>query len=890
MDALFRVKLQIPVVRQKLAPRIRIDKELNEGLEGKLTLLIAPAGYGKTTAVVKWTEQLDIPIVWFSIDNLDNSFKRFWCYLIAALETILPGLEERFSRYLYTANSIAAASIVAPLINEIYQYKNNFVLVIDDYHLIEEASIHESMALFLKYLPDHAHLIIISRNQLPFNSVRLQTIGHIKELRLSDLQFTSEEIAGLCQVKGILATPQEVTDLETWTEGWVAGLYLLLDTADKEQVNLSRPLGGSGSDQRIAAYLSEEVVKQWGEAENSFMMKTSILQALSGSLCDALTGRKDGQEMLQRLADHNAFIIAFDHEGGWYRYHHLFAEFLQKKLDSRLDIEKNKLHQQAGIWYESKGHFAEAIGHYIAGQHYEKAADLIEAKGREMLRTGVVEILINWLSLLPQELVEGRDLLCLTYAWALIISNKEKEAKHWVNKVEMRLSHPSAPYPDQEWKRQLQVEVVAAQGFIGLIQQNLMSTTKSMLKFQEIMWQGSIFLMSGINFNMGGASVIGGMFGLKGHLHIVEKEYVPIYEKIKTFMKKPNAYIPIMMAEILFERNRMDEALAMLAQGSKEAEESNSIGCLVPLTIIYARVLKSRGDIKGAFAVVRDGKEKLRKMGGMHLIPILNAFETRISIETGEQEALERWMMSNCLEIFDNPGGSNIFEYFTLVRVLMVKKSFDDSLLLLNKLKLFAEKENNLLCALEVHILLAIVYYHQGQTQKAMEALKKALIMGEMNGYERIFIEEGVPMAALLGRFVRSGFKKETSEKTELSRDSQEKLYPNMQDHSADLLPVSPVYVRRLLKFTRDYCITVKVFGTEKTKTAGSANAKKTSLTKREREILHLLDSELTNAEIACTLDISVNTVKVNCSNIYRKLEVRNRDQAVRVARELKIE
>jgi LuxR family maltose regulon positive regulatory protein len=152
MDALFRVKLQIPVVRQKLAPRIRIDKELNEGLEGKLTLLIAPAGYGKTTAVVKWTEQLDIPIVWFSIDNLDNSFKRFWCYLIAALETILPGLEERFSRYLYTANSIAAASIVAPLINEIYQYKNNFVLVIDDYHLIEEASIHESMALFLKYL------------------------------------------------------------------------------------------------------------------------------------------------------------------------------------------------------------------------------------------------------------------------------------------------------------------------------------------------------------------------------------------------------------------------------------------------------------------------------------------------------------------------------------------------------------------------------------------------------------------------------------------------------------------------------------------------------------------------------------------------------------------
>lgn len=890
MDPLFRIKLQIPVVQQKLASRTRIDYDLNEGLKGRLILVTAPAGYGKTTAVVKWTEQLHIPIAWFSIDGLDNSLKRFWSYFIAALETIIPGLEERFSRYLYTAHNITAASIVTPLIDEMYQFKNSFVLVMDDYHLIEDTLIHESMALLLKYLPDNAHLIIISRTLLPFNSVRLQTIGQIKEIRLADLQFTTEEIAGLCQVKGIFATIKEVMDLETLTEGWAAGLYLLLDSAGKDKVSLSGQICGSGPErQRIASYLSEEVIKQWGEAEKSFMLKTSILQALSGPLCDALTGREDGKEMLKRLADHNAFIIALDYKGGWYRYHHLFAEFLQKRLESSLDTEKYKLHEQAGIWYEKEGHFAEAIGHYLQGCHYEKAADIIEKKGREMLKTGAAETLISWLGILPHELVAGRDLLCLTYAWALIIINKEEEAKYWVDQVELHFSNPAAKYRDEDWKRQLEVEVVAAKGFIGLKKQSLISTTQSMIKFQEIMRQGSIFLLSGINFNMGGASLIGGMFGLKGHLHIVEKEYLAVYEKTRNFIKMPNGYIPIMMGEILFERNRMDEAVAMLAKGSREAEESSAIGGLVPLTITYARVLKSKGDIKGAFAVVQDGEEKLKKMGAVHLLPILSAFKTRMSLETGDREAIENWMMRNCLDIFDNPALPNIFEYFTLARVLMARKAYENCLLLLNKIKLFAEKENNLLYTLEVHILLAIVYYLQGHTQKAMNVLQQALKIGEMNGYERVFIEEGVTMAALLNRFVRNGLKKVSVEKTAQITDSTDILLQDIEGNYADVSTVSPSYVRRLLKLTRDYCVTVKAFGAEKTKTIGGAR-EKMSLTKREKDILRLLDSELTNAEIAYTLDISVNTVKVNCFNIYRKLEVRNREQAVRIAKELMIQ
>lgn len=891
MDTLFQIKLQIPAVQQKLASRTRIDYRLNEGLGGRLTLVTAPAGFGKTTAVVKWTEQLSIPVAWFSIDSSDNSLKIFWSYFIAALETALPGLGDRFPRYLYSADNITAASIVTSLIEEMYQYKNSFVFVIDDYHLIEESSIHDSMALLLKYLPANAHIVIISRSQPPFNSIRLQTIGYVKEIGFSDLQFTTEEIASLCKVKGVYATSREVMDLEALTEGWAAGLCLLLDSAVKDKAGLSMQSRGFFHDRhRIASYLSEEVVEHWGEAEKNFMIKTSILNNLSGSLCDALTGRNDGKEMLERLAEHNAFIIVLDHENGWYRYHHLFSEFLQKRLERIPDEEKSKLHEYAGIWYESKGHYTEAIEHYLYGYHYEKAADIIEGRGREMLKTGRADLLINWFGILPRELVESRDLLCLTCAWALIITNREKEAKYWVNVVERRFCNPSAEYRDEEWKKQLEVEIVAARGFIGLKNQNLINTTQSVLKFQEIMQKGSIFLYYGINLNMGGASLIGGMFGLKGHLRIAEKEYIALYENVRTFMKIRNGYIPVLMGEILFERNRMDEAVAMLVRGSREAEESNTIGCLIPFTVTYARILKSKGDIASAFAAVRDAEGKIKKMGGFHLISILSAFKARMSLETGDLEAVESWMSRNCIDIFDNPGVNNIFEYLTLARVLKTRKEYDSCLLLLNRIKLFAENENNLLYTLEVHILLAIVYHLQGHAQKAADVLRQALNMGEAHGYERIFIEEGAPMAALLAKFVRSSYKKvsvETAAETEEPKDfSQHKKH----DGPTDVLPVSPAYARRLLKLTQDYCETVKAFEKERSKDEGSSANKKISLTKREKDILHLLDSELTNAEIAYTLNITVNTVKVNCSNIYRKLEVKNRERAVRVARELKLQ
>lgn len=867
-NPLIRNKLHIPVVQQKLLSRTRLDHELNNGLQGKLILITAPAGFGKTTAVINWIGQVNRPVAWFSIDSSDNSLKRFWNYIIAALHTIMPGLENRFFQFFQTPNTMTVQEVVTALVDEIYRYEKDFVFVMDDYHLIDEISIHDSIALLIKYLPQNAHLVVISRSYPPFSSVRLETVGHIKEIQITDLQFTRQEIVDFCKEKGVSLTTEDVKALESRTEGWAAGLYLILDSV-KQNSDLSKMFSGFKRDsQRIASYLTQEVMNSWAKEEKIFMLKTSVLTTMSGSLCDEVTGRTDGREMLEKISRQNAFIIPMDDKGSWYRYHHLYSEFLQNQLDKWDNNLKYALHEKAGIWFEKNGYIVEAVRHFLQSCSYEKAANAIELKGRELLKTGDTATLLDWFSNLPVTLIESRDLLCLTYAWALILADRIDEAQLWSNLVESRLKAPCAAAMAPEWKRQLEQEVLSVKGIIGLKQQNSDITLRSVIKLQEIMQQNtSIFVAFGLNFNAGEASLLGGMFGLKGRLSAIDQEYSGIYEKSRSMFNLRFGYVPVMMGELYYERNRIDEAVPLLLKGAEEAEERGVIGSLVPAMIALAKVMKVKGDIQGALAMVQEGEKKLRDLGGSHMFPLLAAFRARLNIETGASDAVEDWMRNNCLELYGSPSKSSIYEYITLARVLIARKDYDPCLLLLLKLLLIAQKEQNLPYILEILNLEAMVYHGLGQTQKAMETLRESLLLGEKEGYERIFIEEGIPMAALLGRFIRW----------------------NIKQKSGDNSPISIIYVRKLIKSTREYCKTSKTFLREKAKVQGIYPHLNEPLTKRETDVLRLLDSELTNVEIAYTLDISVNTVKVNCTNIYRKLGVRNRQQAIACAHEINI-
>lgn len=864
---LIKTKLNIPIIQQKLISRTHLDTELNDGLRYKLTLVTAPAGFGKTTAVVKWARRINIPAAWFSIDAYDNSLGVFWNYIITALDAVLPGIKNKFPQYFNTADSMAIHGIVTSLIDELIKLKNDFILVMDDYHLIEDISIHESLALLIRYLPENAHIVIISRSRLPFGSVRLQTTGFIKEITVSDLKFTGNEIADFCKEKGINISKDDIAVLESRTEGWAAGLYLILDSL-KYNDNLSKLLSCFNMDShRIASYLSEEVMEQWAEEEKEFMLKTSILSSLSGPLCDALTGRTDGRRFLERLSSHNAFIISMDSENVCYRYHHLYSEFLQNLLDRESPFLKTVLHERAGEWYQKNGYFREAIIHFLQSAKYDRAAAIIEQKGCEMLKSGDIKTLLGWFGCFPVSTIEDSDMLCLTYAWALGLSERINEATQWINTVESRCKSPAAEKADKIWTGQIETEVAAFRGVMGIRQENPQIILESITKFTDITFGESIFCSFGINFSTGEASLLAGMLGMKGHLNIIDKEYTGIYEKARNVITRYFGYIPVLMGELFFERNRIDEAVPLLVKGVHEAENTNTIGSFLPSIITLAKVMKSKGDIDSAFEIIEDGEKKLKYMGGIHMLPLFSAFKVRMCIEAGDYDTVEDWMGKNCLDIYDIPNKQKMYEHITLARALITRKDFNNSLLFLSRLLVFANKEQHLLYEIEILNLQAIIYLAIGKTQKAMETLNESLKLGEKEGYERIFIEEGIPMAALLGRFLRWNIKQE----------------------SAGNSLVSPIYIRKLIKYTRDYCITIKTCMTGKAMSQNNITHINRPLTKREKDVLHLLDSELTNAEIAYTLDITLNTVKVNCTNIYRKLDVKNREQAVRRARELNI-
>jgi LuxR family maltose regulon positive regulatory protein len=358
-----------------------------------------------------------------------------------------------------------------------------------------------------------------------------------------------------------------------------------------------------------------------------------------------------------------------------------------------------------------------------------------------------------------------------------------------------------------------------------------------------------------------------GLLGFKGRIRLLD-DYVPLYESVRKDVIKHNiGFIPALLGELLFERNQLDDAFTVLIKALDEAESASMPGSFIPTIISLARIMKARGDMAGAYDLIDNAERKLSNIGRIHFQPILSAFKTRISIECEDSETIDQWLQGHFIDLHDAPSIYRIYKQITLARVMVFKKDYDSAILILNRLLVFTRKEDNLYYLIEILNLLAITYNAAGQTQKAMTLLQESLLLGEKEGYERHYSEEGMAMAALLGRLLRKY---------------------NSHDFM-EAQSISPLYLCKLLAQTKAYCLTIKAFFIKqesvKVKPAGMIQP----LTKREKEILRFISSELTNLEIARILDISLNTVKVNCTAIYRKLQVKNRDQAAIRARELNI-
>jgi LuxR family maltose regulon positive regulatory protein len=439
-------KLYIPQTRPKIVFRPRLIERLNEGLHRKMTLIAAPAGFGKTTLISEWTISCEQNFAWLSLDEGDNDLIHFLSYLIAALQTIavrqpsMANVGEGVLNALRSPQSPPIELLLITLINEITAIPDHFILVLDDYHMVSANSVSNALTFILEHLPPQIHVVVASREDPALPLSRLRAKNQLTELRAADLRFTSAESARfLNQVMGLALSEEDITTLETRTEGWIAGLQLAALSMQGRSDIHDFIQSFTGSHRFILDYLVEEVLHRQPEQVYNFLLRTSILDRLSDSLCDAIIGQENCSGMLDILDRNNLFIVPLDDTRHWYRYHHLFADVLQSRLIEEQPDRVSGLHQKASTWYEQNSFSSDAIRHALVAGNLENAARLIELVWFAMDINMQSATWLGWVKALPEEMIRSRPVLSVGYAWALLDSGEMETCETWLKNAEEKL-------------------------------------------------------------------------------------------------------------------------------------------------------------------------------------------------------------------------------------------------------------------------------------------------------------------------------------------------------------------------------------------------------------------------------------------------------------------
>jgi len=897
-------KLRIPPTRAKMVLRPRLTERLNEGMKRKLTLVQAPAGFGKTTLLSEWGRQSKSPVAWVSLDKGDNDPVRFCAYFLAALQTIQAGIGGDVRSLLHSPQPAPIQNILTVLINEIVTVPDDFALVLDDYHVINAQPIHSAMAFLLDHLPPQMHLVIATRARPPLLLARLRAQRQLTELAAGDLRFLLDEAAHfLNQVMGLDLSPENVAALQEYTEGWIAGLQLVALSVREYEGTTGFIETFTGSDRYILNYLGEEVFRRQSKNIQAFLLQTSILERLSGSLCDAVTGQDDGQAMLEALERANLFIFPLDHRQRWYRYHQLFADFLRAHLKRTDPGLVPVLHSRASEWYEHNGLAAEAIDHALAAGNLERVADLVDWSGRTALVSGRLATLMNWLDALPESLVRSRPQLCLIHAWILLTRDYQFDAAEArLQDAECALSYAADRTTDLSTERSAEGpllgkrqnvlgEIATARAYTARIQGDmsralaLSNQALELLPNDQVDVRGLATWIRGLAYRYSGdvaaasqslvethtLSQASSQIGLaltaidnlakvqvmEGHLRQANETRRQAFELIG---RQAREHLPITsliyigLSGLLYEWNDLEAALGQVSKGIRLARQGELTGPLLHAYVKLARVKQAQGDAESALAAIQDAAQLVRGHAATLHAAEVTAFRVRLWLAQGNLEAAARWARECGLSVDDELAYHRELEYLTLVRVLIAQGRRDtggrllhDALKLLDRNLQAAQASGRMGSVIEILALQALALHAQGETARAMVALERALSLAEPEGYIRLFVDEGGLMAKLL--------------------------------HQAASRGLMPDYTRRLLA----------AFGDIIAPSPPEPKPYVEPLSEREIEVLRLLAARLSSQEMAQELVISVNTVRTHIRNIYRKLDVHSRTQAVERARALKL-
>jgi LuxR family transcriptional regulator, maltose regulon positive regulatory protein len=883
---LVATKLRIPVQPRQVVHRGHLVDSLEENVpRHKLTLVAAPAGYGKTTLLVQWAGSSRLPVAWVSIGEEDDDVARFFRYLLTAWEEATPGVMESPLGMLLGGMMPDMGSVLPAFVNEAGRQLEHMVFVLDDYHLIRDDAIHQALTFLLDHLPPTIHFVLAGREEPPIPLARYRARHELLELRAEEILFSLDETADfLNRLMKLGLSQDEVVALQNRLEGWIAGLQLVALSLPRHREAADR-LFVSGRHRFIADYLSEDVLAHLPEELRRFLLQTSILDRLSGPLCDAVTGRNDGQEMLETLERRNLFLVPLDDSREWFRYHQLFTDFLRGELNRRHSDEVAGLHSRAAMWYLAHDLPDQALRHAVSADDAELVMQIGERYFVVTLHSGEFTVLKRWLESLPERWHSDYPMIGLIDAGVLAFTGDLDACVRCVDGVEQRLS--VAESKDKGWHL---ARVTAVRCSIACFQNDVAraeSYADSALRElpeEDYTFRADIHHALGDTYRRNGrweearqsylrildlppdpsfhirlVHVFGALADLelrRGRLHdsaAYWRKALALIQKRETWGSLPLpliGWVHIRMGEILYEWNELEEAWDYLSRGLERVELGGDVRAMIAGHLITGRLKLTQGDIDTADQYLEQAR------------PLLE--EASFPDWTGrfERLRLELWLAQNRLRAAvnwvdemlraDAPQGRPDGEAtgLAVARVLIVKgdtPSVERAQELLQRLLSSAEAEGRVGIAIEAQALQALAHGRRGEVASAMTSLERALRLAESEGYVRLFADLGLPMARLL--------------QEARSRD------------------VMPHYVERLLS----------ACGAGLALFSSAERALPEPLTHREQETLGLLAAGLTNREIADRLVISPETVKKHTGTIYGKLGVRTRTEAAARARELNL-
>ncbi len=865
-------KLYIPPLQPKTVLRPHLIKQLNDCKQCRLTLVSASAGFGKTTLISEWVAGCKQPVAWLSLDEEHKDTSRFLTYFISALQTIITDIGDGLLAMLQSLQPPSTDYILTNLLNEIAAIPDSFILVLDDYHVPDSEAVNNILTFFLENMPPPMHLVIATREDPHLPLVRLRGRGQLIELRAADLRFTLSEAAGfLNTMMGLDLSTDDIAALETRTEGWITGLQLAAISMQGQKNATSFIESFTGSHHFVLDYLIEEVLKQQPENIHSFLLRTSILDRMCGSLCDSvlLEPSGTGQKTLRYLEQSNMFIIPLDNERSWYRYHHLFSELLKQRLQqitsSFLEDESvTELHIRASEWYENNDLNIEAFHHATFANDIDRSLRLVEGNEMPLYFRGAVGSVLSWLKSLPKSVMDKKPLLWITYASVSLGLGQTSSVEHYLKAAEYALEGAE----QDEKIRYMIGRIATMRAMLGVTQYNAETTKTQSLRALAYLSPENLSSRTTSTWTLGQAYILlkdhvaakkafnetillgkasgnvlftvlakanlGSLLELENQLHRAAETYRQILQVVGDQPLPVLCDVHLGLARIFYQWNDMDSAL-QYANSSIELARlfENTIDRFIVCEIFLSHLKLVTGNIDEAVSLLTGTAHSVHQYDFVHRIPELAAQQVLTMIRQGNLDAAAK-----LAEKHDLP--------MSKAQVFLARGDTSSALETLELL----QPENGAAYwdweQFKVMVLKAIALFDQGEKSKAVRLMDKVLNFTEPEGFIRIFVDEGLPMYRLLSETAARG--------------------------------IMPEYTSRL----------ITAFKAEK-KQNEEIQPLIEPLSQREIEVLKLIALGLSNHEIGEKLFLALDTVKGHNRRIFSKLDVKNRTMAISKAGSLNI-